>query len=159
MDDFDVLFFAVSADVVGFADFPFLQNGQDGFTVIDNIKPVADIFAVAVNRQGFSLKGVVDDQRNELFRKLVRSIVIGAVGNQRRQSIGMKIRADQMVGGRLAGGIRRPGIIRGGFLKSAGFSQRAVNLIRADMQKTAVLIRRAAVPGLSATPRAPLPED
>jgi len=33
--------------------------------VIDNIKPVADVFAVAVNGQRLSLKGVVDDERDE----------------------------------------------------------------------------------------------
>jgi len=98
VNDFNVLLVTVSADIVSFSDFSALDNGENRFTVIDNIKLVADIFAVAIHRQRASVKSIVDDQGNELFRKLRGSIIIGTVGKQRRQTIGMKIGADQMVG-------------------------------------------------------------
>ena len=76
---------------------PFLQYGQDRAAVIDDKEPVAHILAVTVDRQFLPLEGVVDDQRNEFFREVVGAVVVGAVGNQGRQVIGVVVGADQMV--------------------------------------------------------------
>jgi hypothetical protein len=62
-----------------------------------NVKPVAHVHAVAVDRQRFAASGVEDHQRNELFRELVGTVVVGAVGGQHRQAVGVVIGAHQMV--------------------------------------------------------------
>jgi len=107
--------------------------------VVDHVKPVADVFPVAVYRQGLPLEGVVDDQGNELFRKLVGAVVVGTVGDQCRQAVGMKVGAHQVVGRGFAGRVRRPGIVGRGFLKGAGFAKRTVYFIGAHMQKSVFL--------------------
>ena len=69
----------MSADVVGFKKAAFFLNHIDSLCMIHNIKPVSYILSVAVHRKLFALERIVDDQRNQFFRKLVRTIVVAAV--------------------------------------------------------------------------------
>lgn len=99
----NIQLFAIAANVVGFTQPTFLQDSENSCTMIPNEKPVADVFSVTVDRQFFPLQGVIDDERNELFGKLIGTIVIGTVGDQHRQPIGMSVGTDQMIRGRFAG--------------------------------------------------------
>jgi len=49
----------------------------------------------------------------------------------------VEVGADQVVGGRFAGGIGRARIVGGCLLKRAGFAERAVNFVGADVQEAA----------------------
>jgi hypothetical protein len=49
--------------------------------------------------------GVVENQRNELFRKLIGAVVVGTVGYPYRQAVGVKIGGGEMIGSGLGGGI------------------------------------------------------
>jgi hypothetical protein len=69
--------------------------------MVFHIKPVADIEAFAINRQRLAVERVQDHQWNQFFRKLIRPVVIGAVGGQHRQFVGMMIGAHQMIRSRL----------------------------------------------------------
>ena len=111
MHDLDIPFFAVAAQIVGLAYPSASQNAMNGAAVILDEEPVANLVAVAVDRQGFALQRVVDDQRDQLFRKLIRAIVVGAIGGYYRQPIGFAIRADKMVGGSLAGRVGAVGAV------------------------------------------------
>ena len=81
MDDLDVLLLVVSAHVVGLKQSSLLLYHINGFGMILYIQPVTDILAVAVDRKLFAVQGIVDDQRDQLLRELVRSVVVGAVGD------------------------------------------------------------------------------
>lgn len=85
VDDLDVLFLIVSADVVGLEETAFLLYHIDSLGVILYIKPVADILAVAVYRQFLAVQGIVDDKRDQLLRKLIRAVVVAAVGDIGRE--------------------------------------------------------------------------
>jgi hypothetical protein len=68
-----------------------------------DVEPVTDLLTVAIDRQRLARQGVVDDQRDELFREVVRAVVVGAVGGQYRQAVGVVVGADEMVAGSFAG--------------------------------------------------------
>ena len=127
-DDFnqvDVLPFVESADIVGFGDAAFVEDQVDGAGVVFDVEPVADILALAIDRQRPAVADVVDEQRDQLFGKLIGPVVVRAVGYDRRQTVGVVVGPHEMVGrgfGRRIGGV---GIV-------AGFlcEERAVELQR-----------------------------
>lgn len=74
--DFDVLFFVVAADVVGFAGLAFAEDFVEGSGMVFNVEPVADLVAFAVYRKRLAFQGVEDHQRDEFFREVVGAIVV-----------------------------------------------------------------------------------
>ena len=86
---------------------PLLEHEQQAGAVILDVQPVADVAAVAVDRQRPAVERVQDHQRNQLLRKLVRTVVVRAVGDQRRQAVGVEVGPHQMIGRGLAGRVRR----------------------------------------------------
>ena len=66
-----------------------------------DIKPVAYIFPVPVDWQGLSFEGVQDDERNQFFGEMIGAIIVRAVRDGNRQTIGVIIRPHQMVRGGL----------------------------------------------------------
>ena len=57
-----------------------------------DVEPVTDLLAIAIDRQRLASQCIVDDQRNEFFWKVIGAIVIGAVGCEHRQAVGMVVR-------------------------------------------------------------------
>src|SRR5271157_1800127 len=103
--------------------------------MIFDIKPIANIFPIAVNRQRLSLQGIENNQRNEFFRELIWAIIIRTVGYCHRQEESFIVGAHQMVGSRLGRGIWAVGTIWSVFAEKAFGAETAVNLIGADMVK------------------------
>ena len=100
-----------SADRVGGARLALLQHAhQRGGVVLDE-DPVAPVGAVAVDRQRLAFQRVQRDQRDQLLRELPRAVVVGGVGDDGRQPVGVEPGAHQMVGRRLAGRIGAARII------------------------------------------------
>src|SRR3546814_6201648 len=102
--------------------------------MILHMQPVADLHSVAIDRQRLARQRVQEEQRDQLFRKLIRAIIIGAVGRRRLQSIGVVIGADEMVRGRLGrriGRVWRIGrvFVKGGIVRP----QSPVYLVGRDM--------------------------
>ena len=83
--DVDVAALAAASDVVGFARATLAQHATNGGAVVFDVKPVADVLPVAVHGQRLAVERVVNHQRDELLGKLKRSVVVGAVGGQRRE--------------------------------------------------------------------------
>src|ERR1700741_2400606 len=69
----DIFALAISADIVAFADAPALSDQEERACMILNIKPVAHVLALAIDRQWFALERIENDQRNKLFRKMTRA--------------------------------------------------------------------------------------
>ena len=133
-NNLNILFLVMSAHIIGFKKPALFLYHVDSFGVILHVQPVTHIFAVAVYGQLLSVKGIVDDQGNELFRKLVRAVIVGTVGDVRRKMVGVHISLHQHVRSRFAGGIRAVGRIRGRLIEIFPFLlQRTVNLICGNM--------------------------
>ena len=73
--------------------------------MVFDVEPVADLLAVAVNGERFPLEGVEDHQRDQFFGKVIRAVIVGAVGRDRGQMISVLKGADDVVAGGLGGGV------------------------------------------------------
>src|SRR3546814_15626206 len=82
VDDLDVRALGVTADVVGLANAATFKHCTDRRAMVADVKPVAHVHAVAVDRQRFAGDRLGDPQRDELFREPVGAVVFGAVGVQ-----------------------------------------------------------------------------
>src|SRR5699024_776405 len=79
----------------------------DASAVIVDVQPVTDVHAIAVQRHGTAVEQVGDEQRDDLLRKLVRPVVVGASGDRHRNTVGAVVgQRDQVTAG-LAGAIGR----------------------------------------------------
>ncbi len=117
LDDVDVLPLVETADVVSLCDSPLTENQVDGPRVILHIEPVADILALAIDRERLAVADIVDEQRDKLLRELVRAVVVGAVRHYGRHPVSVVERADEVVAARLGGGIRRVRVVFRGLVE------------------------------------------
>lgn len=104
-------------------------------------QPVADLLAVAVNRQRLAGQGILDAEWYQFFREMVWAVIVRAIGGQNRQTVGVVVSADQMVAGGLAGRIRAVRLVLVGFgERRIGFFQRAVNFVGRNVQQAKGLL-------------------
>ena len=97
LDQIDVFPLVESADVVGLGHLAAMENQVDGPCVVLDVEPVADVLAFAVDGQRPAVADVVDEQRNQLLRELIGTVVVRAVGHQRRHAVGVVIGPHEMV--------------------------------------------------------------
>ena len=104
-DHFDIGFFIVSTDIVGFADDAFGNNLIQRAGVVFDKQPVADLHPVAVHGQWFAVERVQNHQWNEFFREVIRTVVVRTVGYDGRQSVSAQPCTHEVVAGRLGSGV------------------------------------------------------
>ena len=114
---FNISFFVVATDVVGLPRFAVLRYQDQGSCVVFHKQPIPDLAAIAVNWQRFASKGIQNNQRNQLFREVIRAIVVAAVGHYRGQAVGALPGTYQVVGAGFAGAVRAAWRVAGGFGK------------------------------------------
>ena len=112
MNDLDILFLVVPANVVGLSQTSLLLYHVNALGMVVYIQPVADVLAVSIDRKLLALQRVVDDQRNQLLRKLIGAVIVRAIGNIGRKFVGIDVRFNQKIRAGLAGGIGTVRIIR-----------------------------------------------
>ena len=137
VNDFDIRFFVQAADVVGLAEAAFLEDEPDRGGVVFDVEPVADLHAVAVDGEMFSLEGVEDDERDKFFGEVIRAVVVRAVRREGREMVGVLERADEVVAGGFRGGVGGVGG-EGRFLGEGRIGERegAVNFVGGDVEET-----------------------
>ena len=136
MHDVEIGFLVPAADVVHLAQPALGQHRADRAAMILDVQPVADLLAVAVHRQRLARERVDDHQRDQLLGKMIGAVVVGAVGGQHRQPVGVVVGAHQMVAGGLAGGVRAVRFVAMGFAeRRIVLRKRAVHFVGGDMQK------------------------
>ena len=110
--DLDILALVVSADIIGLEELSLLLDHVDALAVILYVEPVTDVLAIAVDRKILAVQRIVDHQRDELLRELIRAVVIAAVRDIGRELIGVHEGLDHKIGRSLACGIRAVRIVR-----------------------------------------------
>ena len=110
-DDVDVLPLVETADVVGLGHLALVEDEVNSTCVVLDEEPVANVLALAVYGQRLAVAYVVDEQGNQFFGELIRSVVVGAVGHQSRHTVGVVIGAHEVVARCLGGGVRRVRIV------------------------------------------------
>ena len=131
----DVLPFVSAADVVRLPYPSFGHDLPDSRRVISHIQPIPNVAAVTVHGERLSLQHIQDHEGDELLRELVRAVIVGAVGERYRETVGVVVGHDQVITSRLACGIRGPRVVTGLFGEEPGFPKRPENLIRADVME------------------------
>ena len=106
LDDVDVGTLIVAADVVDLADAALLQDQVNRMAVVLDVEPVADVLAIAVNRQLLVGQRVDDHQRDELLWEMVRAVVIRAARDCCRDLVGAMVGHDEQVSTGLRSRIR-----------------------------------------------------
>ena len=71
--------------------------------MILDVEPVAYLHPVPVHRKLLAVEDLHDHQGDQLLRKLVRTVVVRAVGGRDIESERVVIRPDEVVASRLAG--------------------------------------------------------
>ena len=87
LDDIDILPLVETADVIGLGYLTLVENHIDGTGMIHYIQPVAHVLTLTIYWQWLAMTDVVDEQRNQLLRELVWTVVVRAVGHARIYSI------------------------------------------------------------------------
>ena len=68
--------------------------------MVVHVQPVADLLAVAVDRQRAVFQRVGDHQRDQLLGELVRPVIVGGARDHHRQLVGDEVRPRQQIAGR-----------------------------------------------------------
>jgi len=111
LHDFEVGFFVPAADVVGLAHAACGEHAADGAAVVLHVEPIADLPAVAVDRQGLARERMVDAQGDEFFGEVVGPVVVAAVGGEHGQTVGVVPGAHEVVAGGLARAVGAVGLV------------------------------------------------
>ena len=139
----DIFTLVMTADIVGLAALAFGRHFVQRTGMVLNIQPVTDLLPVAIHRQRFTRQGVEDSQRDQFLRKVIRTIVVGAVSHHHRQAVGAVPGANQMVAARFRGRVRAARRVRGFFGEQViGAMQVAVHLIGGDVVEAEGLLLR-----------------
>src|SRR3990170_8802589 len=67
-----------AADIIDLTLDTFMQNHINRHTVIIHVYPVTDVHTISIKRKLLPLKRISNKQRDQFFRILVRSEVVGA---------------------------------------------------------------------------------
>src|SRR3989337_906944 len=76
-----------TADIINLTLFPIMQNDINSRTVIINIYPVTNVHTISIKRKLLPLNSICYKKRDQLFRILIRTEVVGAPCNNHRQMI------------------------------------------------------------------------
>ena len=105
LDDLEIGALVVAADVVDLTDTAFSNDQVDRRAMVLDIEPVADVFALAIDRQGLVGQGAGNHQGDQFFREMVGAIVVGATGDRHRQFERAVVGLDQKICRGFGGGI------------------------------------------------------
>ena len=83
-----------------------MEDHIDCPCVILNVEPVTHILPFSIDRKRTTLTDVIDEQWYKLLRKLVRPVIVRAVGHNCRHPVSVMIGTDKMVTGSLCRRIR-----------------------------------------------------
>src|SRR5271167_492748 len=104
--------------------------------MIVDVDPVAHVETRAVNRKALARHRLRDHERNEFFRKLIGSIVVGAARYNRGKFVRVNICQHEQIGSSFGRGVRAVWLQRRLFREKPCLAQATVNFIGADMDKS-----------------------
>jgi hypothetical protein len=103
MNEVNVLPLIETADVVGFTNAAIMKDGVYCTGMIFYEQPVTHILTFTINRYRLVGFDIVDGQRDQFFREVMRAIVIGTVTQYNRDLVSVVICFYKMVGAGLGG--------------------------------------------------------
>lgn len=74
LDDVNILPLVENTNVVGLSNSAFVENEVNSTSMILNEQPVTHVLALAIDRKWFAVTDVVDKERNQLLKELIKLI-------------------------------------------------------------------------------------
>ncbi len=124
-----------TADIVFFSNAAALNDDIECARVVLDVEPVADVRPGSINRQRFLVDGVENDQRDQLFGKVIRPVIVRTVRNESRKIVGARPGRNQVIGCSLRRRIGRTRVVRRRLDEQAFSAERSVDLIGRDVQE------------------------
>ena len=84
LQDLEVTPLAIGANQISLPQPALIQNGPYSTSMVINVNPITNIFAVAIQPRAFTASNALYHGRNELLFVLQRTIVIAAVRDSDR---------------------------------------------------------------------------
>ena len=94
-----------------------MEDNVNSTSMIHYIQPVAYVLALTIYREKLAVTNVVDEEWNQLLRKLVRTIVVRAVGHDSGHTVGIVKSTNEVITRGLRCTIRAMRIILGILIK------------------------------------------
>ncbi len=113
-----------------------MNHHVEPHAVVAHVQPVADVQPFAVQRHREAVDGVGGEQRNDLFRKLKRSVVVRRAGDDHGHLVGGPVAVRQPVCAGLRGRIGVPRFELVG-LAARSLRHAAVHLVGGDLHEAA----------------------
>ena len=139
----------MAAHVVDLAYLATVADHVNGLAVILYIEPVPDLHAVAVDGELLVVLHVVDHQGDQLLRKLVGAVVVGAAGDIHGHTVCIVESHDEHIRAGLGGGVGAVGAQGGSLHEEAFRAQSTVDLVGGHLE---VLLARFPSLGLGVVP-------
>ena len=86
-NNFKIGLFVMSTHIVYFAFYSLTHYQINSFTMVFYVQPIAYITTVTIYRKFLSFKNILDNQRNQFFREMIRTIVIRTTSDSNRHFI------------------------------------------------------------------------
>ena len=131
--DEDIGSLVVPSHIVDLSTPSLLQDHVYGLAVVCHIKPVTNLHPITINGKFLVVEAVVYHQRDELFRELVGSVVVGTTGNIQGKLVGIAIGLHEQVCCCLARRVGAVRIKRCCLGKEAFWAQIPIHLIRRNL--------------------------
>src|SRR5262245_4981438 len=128
-DHVDVAALGAAADIIGLPDASLFDHLCQSLRVVVDVEPVADIETLPIDRHAVASEPLDDGQRDQLFGKLIGTIIVRAVGYEDGQPIGMSPGTYEVIGGSLAGRIGRAWVVPRLLCEKALIGERAEDLV------------------------------
>ena len=144
----EVIPLVVPADVVHFPFAAFPDNEVDGAAVVFGVEPVPHVCPVAVDGEGLVLQRMDKHEGDELLRKLVRAVVVGAAGDGHGHAVGAVPCLYEEVGRRFRGRVRAGRMEGRGLCEEKVFPlerQVAVHFVGRDLMETTEAVEAARI--------------
>ena len=92
-----------------------MDDEVDSVAMIQNIAPIADVFAFAHKRNFLAVKKIGNKPWCKFFGVMIGTIVVAGIGDGHRQAVSIVPSAYQVIGGGFGSGIRAVRCITGCF--------------------------------------------
>src|ERR1035438_8696635 len=127
--------FRAATNVVDLAGATALEDAEYATAVVVDVEPVADVLAVAVEGNLHAVEEVRDEERNDLFGELARSVIVRTTRHHDRDAVGPVVRQGGEVGTGLARRVRRVRL-EDVVLAPRTFANRSVDLVGRDVNES-----------------------
>ena len=89
--------FIMTPNIVSFPNSSLVKNNINCPCMVFYKQPISNILAFPVNRKRLFVDNIMNTKRNQFFREMIRTIIVGAIGNFNWQSKSVIVGSYKMI--------------------------------------------------------------